>query len=235
MSSDEIKPMDLIWEPICTTTFWNETQWFSELTSSQDFMIGSMKKEQSTNLASRTETLYSNFQRQDWRGPKFCLPKNMPFGILIWGWLVGTKDSERTFDPLPLYLPWGSQLTGRGHHLSILLSTKRGRQKASKACLLNLPVYHCFGGARQEFVYHMFILSHLPVNCFLSLWNPRPLPPILPGPKWHMNLNCPMHLIFLRHPLMYNCNKFWTSSPIKNEIKKINKNTMWSFCQLFNK
>lgn len=84
-----------------------------------------------------------------------------------------------------------------------------GRALAKPVCWTPLCV-PLFREAQQEFVCHMFALSHLPENWLFSLWNTRSLPPS-PLSRWHINLNCPIcprvsHILMKPHMII--CIKF---------------------------
>lgn len=84
-----------------------------------------------------------------------------------------------------------------------------GRTPAKPVCWTPLWV-PLFREAQEEFVCHMFALSHLPENCLFPLWNTRSLPPS-PLSRWHIKLNCPIcprvsHILMKPHMII--CTKF---------------------------
>ena len=87
---------------------------------------------------------------------------------------------------LPLYLPKGIYIgepaSGREPQKITVACLnwvwQTGRIKAS--LFVRCPsAFQCFGMALQKFVHPVPSLSHLPVNCLLSLGNPLPLPPFM--------------------------------------------------------
>lgn len=112
MSSDEIKSRYLIWELICTTVFWYETQWFywSDLFSGVN---GGLNEKGATYQLSfwNVQHFSPTFKGRTEGDQSFATPKytfrDIDFRLVV------RKHSERTFDPLPLDLPKGSQLPGR--------------------------------------------------------------------------------------------------------------------------
>ena len=104
-------------------------------------------------------------------------------------------------------------MQGREHHLRIIKEAKCGCQEEIQPCLfVGLPsVPHCFKVAGRELLYHLFALSHPPVNGLLSLLYPRSLPP---SPQFKMAyepqyLNVFLGFIFLCNSHMYMWNKTW--------------------------
>lgn len=89
-------------------------------------------------------------------------------------------------------------------HLKIWIESVAERRNLAKPVGLS-SASHGFWVAWKEFIYHMFALSHLLVNCYFSLWNPRFLPP-----EWHVSLHWTMCLRVSHsswNPYMYICNK----------------------------
>lgn len=121
-------------------------------------------------------------------------PQNMFFEDIDYFKMViflKTKDSERTFGPSPYLNSDRKKLLKSGRYgLSIIMCHhKSAIQGGTCRVCVERSVSHCLEWPST--VYYMFALSHLPANCLLSLWSPRPLLPPL-SLECHISLNCSM-------------------------------------------
>lgn len=137
-------------------------------------------------------------------GTNILPPPNVPFGILIFIWLL-RNERLRIFGP-PLSSGWVGDLGGKARregNLSIItwrvftlawceLSMAAGRTHAGTCSAGFSPLSHCFWVASRN----------LSASCFCSVFptcemptslskSQTPAPSHLLCPKWHMNLNCP--------------------------------------------